>query len=157
MKNLKLLAITAFASGLLLSGCSILGTRAAAVSGQLKGFAKDQNLRLAVVGYNQGTYTKDASRAQLIDKFLTSGYTLTLPTKIPYGTYRVIVFRDRNNNQQYDTGEPVLSRNNGKLLVYAERDNTPFNGAKYGWNIYNIKAKNIESNFLTNYDLESVE
>lgn len=157
MNKFKLLAMTALAGSLLLSGCSILGTRAAAVSGQLKGFAKDQNLRLAIVGYNNGTYTADASRAQLIDKFLTSGYTLTLPTKVPYGTYRVVVFRDRNNNEKFDLGEPVLSRNNGKLLVYAERDNTPFNGAKYGWNIYNVNAKNVESNFLTNYDLKSVE
>lgn len=150
----KILAVTLLGT-LVLSSCSILGTRSAAVSGQLKGFSANQNLGLAVVGFNNGQYTANGSQPQVIDKFLTGGYTLTLPRNVPAGTYRVIVFRDSNNNGRFDTGDVVLSRDNGKLLVNASRDDQFFRGTKFGWNIYNGTA-DIQTTVLNNYDLEAV-
>lgn len=150
----KLLTVATLGT-LALSSCSLFGTRSAAVSGQLKGFSPNQNLGLAVVGYNNGQYTANGSQPQVIDKFLTGGYTLTLPRNVPAGTYRVIVFRDSNNNGRFDTGDVVLSRDNGKLLVLTQRDNQFFTGTKFGWNIYNGTA-NIQTEILNNYDLEAV-
>ncbi|KQR04581.1 hypothetical protein [Deinococcus sp. Leaf326] len=142
-------------SALLLSACSVVGTRSAAVSGQLRGFSANQNLRLALVGYNNGRYTADGTQAQVVDKFLTGGYTLTLPRDVPYGTYRVIVFRDANDDNRYNAGDTVLSSYSGKLLIYAERDNALFNGTKYGWNIYDGNNGHIQTTLLNNYDLQS--
>lgn len=150
----KLLALSVLGM-VALSSCSIFGTRSAAVSGQLKGFSPNQNLGLAVVGYNNGQYVFDSNQAQVLDKFLTGGYTLALPRGVPAGTYRVIVFRDSNSNGQFNAGEQVISRDNGKLLVYASRDNQFFGGTKYGWNIYNGTA-DIQTEILNNYDLEAV-
>ncbi|EYB69619.1 hypothetical protein DEIPH_ctg004orf0143 [Deinococcus phoenicis] len=151
----KILALAAVAT-VALSSCSLYGTRSAAVSGQLKGFSPNQNLGLAIVGFNNGQYTADGTQAQVIDKFLTGGYTLTLPRDVPYGTYRVIVFRDANNDGRFNTGDTVLSRDNGKFLVYVQRDNQYFNGTKYGWNIYNAANRDIQTTILNNYDLEAV-
>lgn len=151
----KILAVAALGT-LALSSCSIFGTRSAAVSGQLKGFSPNQNLGLAVVGYNNGVYTANGTEPQVIDKFLSGGYTLALPRNVPYGTYRVVVFRDANNNGRFDTGDVVLSRDNGKLLVYASRDNQFFNGTRYGWNIYNSANGDVQTTILNNYDLEAI-
>lgn len=150
----KILAVAALGT-VALSSCSVFGTKSAAVSGQLKGFSPNQNLQLALVGYNQGQYVVDGSRAQVIDKFLTGGYTLSLPRNVPYGTYRVIVFRDANNNGSYDLGDTILSKDNGKLLVYVAKDGNVFAGTKYGWNIYN-GTSDIQTNVLNNFDLEAV-
>ncbi|WP_135229776.1 hypothetical protein [Deinococcus fonticola] len=150
----KILAVAALGS-IALSSCSIFGTKSAAVSGQLKGFSPNQNLQLAVVGYNQGKYVVDGNQAQVIDKYLSGGYTLTLPRNVPYGTYRVIVFRDANNNGSYDLGDTILSKDNGKLLVYVAKDGDVFGGTKYGWNVYN-GSSDIQTTILNNYDLEAV-
>lgn len=152
MKNVLALAAVATVA---LSSCSILGTRSAAVSGQLKGFSPNQNLGLAIVGFNNGQYTADGTQLQVIDKFLTGGYTLTLPRDVPYGTYRVIVFRDANGDGRFNTGDTVLSRDNGKFLVYVQRDNQFFAGTKYGWNIYNSADRQIQTTVLNNYDLDA--
>lgn len=40
---------------------------------------------------------------------------LDLPRDVPFGIYRVIVFRDDNN--RYDAGDIVLSKDNGKCLL----------------------------------------
>ena len=151
----KMLIVAALGT-LALSSCSIFGTRSAAVSGQLRGFSPNQNLGLAIVGYNGGQYTNVSTQLQIIDKFLTGGYTLTLPRDVPYGTYRVIVFRDTNNDGRYTAGEPVLSRDNGKFLVYSQRDNQFFNGAKLGWSIYNTATRDVQNTLLNNYDLEAL-
>lgn len=150
----KVLAVAALGT-IALSSCAIFGTRSAAVSGNLKGFSPNQNLQLAVVGYNNGQYVVDGNQAQVIDKYLTGGYTLALPRNVPYGTYRVIVFRDANNNGSYDLGDTILSKDNGKLLVYAGKHDAYFPGTKYGWNIYN-PGGGIQTNILTNYDIEAV-
>lgn len=150
----KILAVAALGT-IALSSCSIFGTKTAAVSGQLKGFSPNQNLQLALVGYNGGKYVVDGNRAQVIDKYLSGGYTLSLPRNVPYGTYRVIVFRDANNNASYDLGDTILSKDNGKLLVYVARDGDIFAGTKYGWNIYN-GSSDIQTAILNNYDLEAV-
>lgn len=141
-----------------LSSCSVLGSNKAAVSGNLKGFSPNQNLQIAVVGYNSGKYVVDGNQAQVIDKYLTSGFTLALPTSrtVPYGTYRLIVFRDANNNGSYDLGDTILSKDNGKLLVFAGRDDAYFPGTKYGWNIYNTANRDVQTTLLNNYDLEAV-
>ncbi|GAA5502756.1 hypothetical protein Dxin01_02500 [Deinococcus xinjiangensis] len=149
----KVLTLAALGT-LALSSCSVFGTRSAAVSGQLKGFSPNQNLGLAIVGFNNGQYTADGTQAQLIDKFISGGYTLTLPRDVPYGTYRVIVFRDANNNNRYDIGDTVLSRDNGKRLLYVARDNDIMNGTKYGWNIYDAATGKIQTTIINNYDLE---
>ena len=151
----KMLIVAALGT-LALSSCSIFGTRSAAVSGQLKGFGANQNLGLAIVGFNNGQYTNDSTQVQVIDKFLTGGFTLTLPRDVPYGTYRVIVFRDANNDGRYTAGEPILSRDNGKFLVYSQRDDQFFAGTKLGWNIYNTANRDIQTTVLNNYDLEAV-
>ncbi|MFC3862164.1 hypothetical protein ACFOPQ_15465 [Deinococcus antarcticus] len=150
----KILAVAALGT-IALSSCSIFGTKTAAVSGQLKGFSPNQNLQLALVGYNGGKYVVDGNRAQVIDKYLSGGYTLSLPRNVPYGTYRVIVFRDANNNASYDLGDTILSKDNGKLLVYVAKDGDIFAGTKYGWNIYN-GSSDIQTTILNNYDLEAV-
>lgn len=150
----KILAVAALGT-IALSSCSIFGTKTAAVSGQLKGFSPNQNLQLALVGYNGGKYVVDGNRAQVIDKYLSGGYTLSLPRNVPYGTYRVIVFRDANNNASYDLGDTILSKDNGKLLVYVAKDGDIFAGTKYGWNIYN-GSSDIQTAILNNYDLEAV-
>lgn len=150
----KILTVAALGT-IALSSCSIFGTKTAAVSGQLKGFSPNQNLQLALVGYNGGKYVVDGNRAQVIDKYLSGGYTLSLPRNVPYGTYRVIVFRDANNNASYDLGDTILSKDNGKLLVYVAKDGDIFAGTKYGWNIYN-GSSDIQTAILNNYDLEAV-
>lgn len=152
MKKTLILALT---GATLLSSCSVFGTRSAAVSGQLKGFSAGQNLRLALVGYNGGQYVADGRQAQVLDKFLTGGYTLTLPRDVPSGVYRVIVFRDANNSNAYDAGDAVLSRLSSKLLVYAPRDNYLYSGVKYGWNVYDTESRDVQTTILNNYDLEA--
>lgn len=150
----KLLAIATIGT-LALSSCSVFGTKSAAVSGQLKGFNSDQNLRLALVGFNNGQYTADGSRAQVIDKALTGGYTLTLPREATNGIYRIVVFRDTNNNDRYDVNEAVLSKDNGKRLVKAGSDNATVQGTRYGWNIWDTTNGNIQTTILNNYDLDA--
>ncbi len=46
----------------------------------------------------------------------TSGLVLDLPRDVPFGIYRVIVFRDDNNNS-YEAGDTILSKDNGKRLL----------------------------------------
>lgn len=152
MNKMLLLALSGAA---LLSSCSVIGTRAAAVSGQVRGFPVDQNLGLALVGFNNGQYVANGQRAQVIDKLVSGGYTLSLPRNVAYGTYRVVVFRDANSNGTYDAGDTVLSRSNNKLLIYAPRDNYLFNGTTYGWNIYNSSNGDIQTNILNNYDIDA--
>lgn len=152
MQKALLLGLTGV---LALTSCSVIGTKAAAVSGQLRGFPIDQNLGLAVVGFNNGQYVANGERAQVIDKLVSGGYTLALPKNVPAGTYRVVVFRDANNSGSYDAGDTVLSKDNGKVLVYASRDNYLFNGIKYGWNIYNNATGEIQTIIINNYDLEA--
>lgn len=153
---MKKMLIAAALGTLALSSCSVVGTRSAAVSGQLKGFSANQNLGLALVGFNNGVYTATGAQPQVIDKFLTGGYTLTLPRNVPQGTYRVVVFRDTNSDGRFNTGDVVLSRDNGKLLVYARQDNAVFAGTKFGWNIYNTANRDVQTTLLNNYDLEAV-
>lgn len=140
-----------------LSSCSIFGTNKAAVSGKLSGFATDQNLQIAVLGYNNGQYVVDANQAQIIDKVVTNGFTVALPTKasVPFGTYRLIVFKDANSNGRYDAGDKILSKDNGKLLVFADKDGAYFSGTKYGWNIYDTATAKVQNNVLTGYDLDA--
>ena len=149
----KILTVAALGT-IALSSCSIFGTKTAAVSGQLKGFSPNQNLQLALVGYNGGKYVVDGNRAQVIDKYLSGGYTLSLPRNVPYGTYRVIVFRDANNNNRYDAGDTVLSKDNGKRLAFAQNDNQFFAGTKKGWNLVNPDG-NVQTTLLNNYDLDA--
>lgn len=138
-----------------LTSCSVIGTRSAAVSGQLRGFNPDQDLRLAVVGFNGGQYVADGRQAQVLDKFLTGGYVLTLPRDVASGTYRVVVFRDMNHNNRYDVSDTVVSKPNSKLLVYAPRDNYLFSSIKYGWNIYDNTTGRVQTDVLDNYDIEA--
>ena len=49
----------------------------------------------------------------------------------------------------------MLSRDNGKLLVYSQRDGQFFAGTKFGWNVYN-GSSDIQTEILNNYDLEAV-
>ena len=152
MKKALTLAVLGTA---LLSSCSVIGTRSAAVSGQLRGFDSDQNLRLALVGFNNNQYVADGRQAQVLDKLLTGGYTFTLPRDVQSGVYRLIVFRDANNNNAYDSGDAVLSRHNGKSLIYAPRDNYVYSGVKYGWNVRNDATGEIQTTVLNNYDIDA--
>lgn len=153
----KALALAVLGS-LTLSACTLIGNPTKKdVTGQLRGFNPDQNLGLAVVGYNNGRYTADGTQSQLIDKYLTGGFALDLPTNVPFGSYRVIVFRDANNNHRYDAGDTVLSKDNSKLLLFVQLDNQYFNGTKRGWNIYNARDGSIQSTILNNYDLEAAQ
>ncbi|UBV42815.1 DUF2141 domain-containing protein [Deinococcus taeanensis] len=138
---------------LTLSACTLAGNPIQKdVTGQLSGFNANQNLGLAIVGFNNGQYTADGTQSQVIDKYLTNGFSLDLPRNVPYGTYRVIVFRDANNNNRYDTGDTVLSRDNGKRLIYAQRDNQFVSGTKAGWNLVNPDGT-VQTTLLNNYDL----
>lgn len=149
MKNILFAAVGAIA----LSSCSLMGTKEAAVSGQLRGFDANQNLRIALVGYSNGQYVATSEQAQIIDKYLTGGFTITLPSKVPNGTYRLVVFRDLNNNEKLDTGDAFVSRDNGKLLVLTSQDDQFFQGTKLGWNIYDTTTREVQSTVLNNYDL----
>lgn len=149
----KILAVAALGS-IALSSCAVFGTKSAVVSGQLKGFSPNQNLQIALVGFNQGKFVFDSQRAQVIDKYLTGGFTLSLPRNVPYGTYRLVVFRDVNNDGKLDGGDSIISRDNGKLLVFVAKDGDYFQGTKYGWNIYN-GSSDIQTNILNNYDLQA--
>lgn len=151
----KLIAIAAL-STIALSSCSVFGSKSAAVSGQLKGFNPEINVRLALVGFNNGQYTADGSRAQVIDKALTGGYTLALPREVPNGIYRIVVFRDVNNNDRYDLGEVVISKDNAKRLVKVGKDNDYVTGTKYGWNIWDTSNGNTQTVILNNYDLTAI-
>ena len=139
----------------LLSACSVIGTRAAAVSGQLWGFDPTQNLRLALVGFNSGQYVADGRRAQVIDRRVTGGYTFTLPRDVAPGLYRLVVFRDANNNAAYDSGDTILSRHNGKTLIYSLRNDAPYAGVTYGWNIRNDLTGAVQATILSDYDIEA--
>ncbi|MBZ9753427.1 DUF2141 domain-containing protein [Deinococcus sp. HMF7604] len=140
---------------LTLSACTLAGNPIKKdVTGQLRGFNSNQNLGLAIVGFNGGQYTADGTQSQVIDKFLTGGFALDLPTNLPYGTYRVIVFRDANNNNRYDTGDTVLSADNGKRLLYAQRENQFVAGTKAGWNLVDSSGY-VQTTLLNNYDLNA--
>jgi outer membrane lipoprotein-sorting protein len=140
---------------LTLSACTLAGNPVKKdVTGQIRGFAANQNLGLALVGFNDGKYTADGTESQLIDKFLTGGFALDLPSNVPYGTYRVIVFRDANGNNRYDAGDTVLSKDNGKRLAFAQNDNQFFAGTKKGWNLVNPDGT-VQTTVLNNYDLEA--
>ncbi|MBZ9715999.1 hypothetical protein [Deinococcus multiflagellatus] len=153
---MKHLLIAAALGTLTLSACTLAGNPIKKdVTGQLRGFNANQNLGLAIVGFNNGQYTADGTQSQVIDKFLTGGFALDLPTNLPYGTYRVIVFRDANNNNRYDAGDTVLSADNGKRLVYAQRDNQFVGGTKAGWNLVNPNG-NVQTTLLNNYDLNAL-
>ncbi|WP_295821980.1 hypothetical protein [uncultured Deinococcus sp.] len=151
----KLLAIAALGT-LTLSACTLAGNPVKKdVTGQLRGFNSGQNLGLAIIGFNNGQYTADGTQSQVIDKFLTGGFSLDLPTNLPTGSYRVIVFRDANNNNRYDTGDTVLSKDNGKRLIYASQDNQFYNGTKKGWNLVTTSSGNVQTTLLNNYDLDA--
>lgn len=151
----KLLTIAAL-STLTLSACTLAGNPVKKdVTGQLRGFNSNQNLGLAIVGFNNGQYTADGTQSQVIDKFLSGGFALDLPTGLPTGTYRVIVFRDANNNNRYDTGDTVLSKDNGKRLVYASRDGQFYAGTKRGWNLVTTSSGFVQTTLLNNYDLDA--
>lgn len=152
--NTQLLAAAALGT-LTLSACTLAGNPVRKdVTGQLRGFTADQNLRLAIVGYNGGQYTADGTQGQILDRFLTGGYALDLPSNVPYGYYRVIVFRDANSNNRYDAGDTVLSKDNGKRLVLAQRDNQFLAGTKTGWNLADGQG-GVQTTLLNNYDLEA--
>ncbi|WP_221091465.1 DUF2141 domain-containing protein [Deinococcus aquaedulcis] len=153
---MKHMLIAAALGTLTLSACTLAGNPIKKdVTGQLRGFNANQNLGLAIVGFNNGQYTADGTQSQVIDKFLTGGFAVDLPTNLPYGTYRVIVFRDANNNNRYDTGDTVLSADNGKRLVYAQRDNQFAAGTKAGWNLVNPNG-DVQTTLLNNYDLNAL-
>ena len=148
----KVLALAAL--GLSLSACTLVGNPTTKdVSGNLIGFPSGANLRLAVVGYSNGNYTADGSESQIIDKYLTNGFILDLPKTLGYGTYRVVVFKDANDNNRLDTGDTVVSRPNTKVLVHAQRENQYYSGIKAGWNVYDTSNGGSSSLALNNYDL----
>lgn len=151
----KLLTLAALGT-LTLSACTLAGNPVKKdVTGQLRGFNANQNLGLAIVGFAGGQYTADGTQSQVIDKFLSGGFVLDLPTGLPTGTYRVVVFRDANNNNRYDTGDTVLSRDNGKRLIFAASDNQFYRGTKRGWNLINTADGYIQTTLLNNYDLSA--
>ncbi|GGL09724.1 hypothetical protein [Deinococcus radiotolerans] len=152
---MKAMLAAAILAPLTLSACTLAGNPIKKdVTGQLRGFDANQNLGLAIVGYNNSQYTADGTQSQIIDKFLTGGYSLDLPTNLPYGTYRVIVFRDANSNNRYDTGDTVLSADNSKRLIYAQRDGQFASGTKTGWNLLNPDGT-VQTVILNNYDLSA--
>ncbi|THF84938.1 DUF2141 domain-containing protein [Deinococcus sp. KSM4-11] len=152
----KLLTIAALGT-LTLSACTLAGNPTKKdVTGQLHGFSANQNLGLAIIGFNNGQYTADGTESQIIDKFLTGGFSLDLPTNLPTGTYRVIVFKDANNNNRYDTGDTVLSKDNGKRLIYASKANQYYNGTKPGWNLVVLSNQYVQTTLLNNYDLDAM-
>ena len=151
----KLLTIAALGT-LTLSACTLAGNPVKKdVTGQLRGFNANQNLGLALVGFNAGQYTADGTQSQVIDKFLSGGFALDLPTNLPTGSYRVVVFRDANNNNRFDTGDTVLSRDNGKRLIYASRDDQVYAGTKRGWNLVTTANGFVQTTLLNNYDLNA--
>ncbi|GGR70704.1 hypothetical protein GCM10008959_35490 [Deinococcus seoulensis] len=153
-RSAHLIAIAALGT-LTLNACTLAGNPVRKdVTGQLRGFAAEQNIRLAIVGYNNGQYTSDGTQGQIIDRFLTGGYSLDLPTNVPYGYYRVVAFRDANNNSRYDAGDTVLSKDNGKRLILAQRDNQFLAGTKTGWNLTDGQG-NVQTILLNNYDLDA--
>ncbi|MFC4638649.1 hypothetical protein [Deinococcus hohokamensis] len=153
----RMLALAALGT-LTLSACTLAGNPLRKdVTGNLKGFNPNQNIRLAIVGFNSaGQYTADGTQSQIIDKYLTGGFALDLPTNLPYGTYRVVAFRDANNDGRFNTGDVVLSRDNGKRLVYSRYDNQFYRGTTKGWNIYNPSNNVAQTLTLDNYDLEAL-
>lgn len=152
---MKAVLATALLAPLILSACTLAGNPVKKdVAGQLRGFNANQNLGLAIVGYNSGQYTADGTQSQIIDKFLTGGYSLDLPTNLPYGTYRVIVFRDANGNNRYDAGDTVLSQDNNKRLIYAQNDGQFAPGTRRGWNLLNPDGS-VQTVILNNYDLDA--
>ena len=149
----SILALTVL--GASLSACTLIGNPTTKdVSGNLIGFPANANLRLAIVGFSNNNYTADGSESQIIDRFLTNGFVLDLPKTLGVGTYRVVVYRDINNNDRFDTGDRVVSRSNGKLLVNAQRDEQFYGGIKAGWNIYDTASNGSSSLALRGYDLE---
>ncbi|MFC4452615.1 hypothetical protein [Deinococcus sonorensis] len=149
----KILALSALSVAL--SACTLVGNPLSKdVSGQLRGFPSGQDLRLAIVGYSNGRYTADGSESQIVDKYLTGGFTLDLPKTLGTGTYRVVVYTDVNRDGRFSTGDRVVSRDNGKLLVNAQRSGQFYPGIKAGWNIYNTATRESSSLALTNYDLD---
>ncbi|WP_420594797.1 hypothetical protein [Deinococcus sp.] len=151
MKNI--LALTALAASL--SACTLIGNPTTKdVSGNLIGFPANANLRLAIVGFSNNKYTADGSESQIIDRFLTNGFVLDLPKTLGVGTYRIVVYQDANSNNRFDTGDRVVSRNNGKLLVNAQRNEQFYGGIKAGWNIYDTASNGSSSLALRGYDLE---
>lgn len=150
----KILALAALSG--LLSACTLVGNPLNKdVSGMLQNFPSGQtaDLRLAIVGYNNGQYTADGSQSQVLDRYLTGGFTLDLPRNVPYGTYRVVVYRDSNKNDRFDTGDRIVSRDNGKLLVYSRSNGQYYANTRAGWNIYNTANRDVQVVALTGYDL----
>ncbi|MFC6661853.1 hypothetical protein [Deinococcus multiflagellatus] len=81
---MKHLLIAAALGTLTLSACTLAGNPIKKdVTGQLRGFNANQNLGLAIVGFNNGQYTADGTQSQVIDKFLTGALPWTCPPICP--------------------------------------------------------------------------
>lgn len=133
-----------------LSACALLNPRDVTVSGKIQGFTPDQHTRLALVSYVNGQYAPNATRALPVP---SAQYTLTLPRTLPSGIYRVVIFRDANGNERYDTGETVLSSDQGKRLIQAAKDSDLVTGTRQGWNLWNTINGEIQTSELRGYDL----
>ena len=69
----------------------------------------------------------------MIDKFLTGGFTLTLPRNVPQGTYRVVVegyaVDGAGGSTAYDYRDAYLSPDLGSVAVDEEQVISLANGA----------------------------
>ena len=100
------------AGGLLLGACGLLpGFGGPKVSGEFQGdwSGVAQGLRLALVGLTTEGQVNYDNQLEIKDPSLTKGYLMELPPEASEGSYRVVAYRDDDNNATRSWGTPAAS------------------------------------------------
>lgn len=122
-----------------------------------------QGLRLALVGFTTEGQVDYSNQLEIKDPSLTKGYLMELPPEATEGSYRVVAYRDDDNNGHYSGGDTVLGHTCGKYLLYADGSDTKLYWVgslkwlkvKHGWNGYDAQKGGdpYQAPVYSDYDL----
>lgn len=122
-----------------------------------------QGLRLALVGLTTEGQVDYSNQLEIKDPSLTKGYLMELPPEATEGSYRVVAYRDDDNNGHYSGGDTVLGHTCGKYLLYADGSDTKLYWVgslkwlkvKHGWNRYDAQKGGdpYQAPVYSDYDL----
>lgn len=104
-----------------------------------------------------------SNQLEIKDPSLTKGYLMELPPEASEGSYRVVAYRDDDNNGHYSRGDAVLGDTCSKYLLYANGSGTKLYWVgspktlkvKHGWNGYDAQKGGdpYQASVYTDYDL----